>query len=236
MIIDCPSIKDAITDLYETARIRPTSAGKISIVPLNLLIGAFGIECVELPNLSAKAAIEFLSKYDPTIESDRDTDQTPLAGYLYITTNYGCVFVNQSDRVTRRRFSAAHELGHYLLHFRPIIDAFKFKGELISPLHHADEKVADDDPENEMIKEKTKGKRIFTDFHGYEEFLPSLDQMEDEADAFASELLMPADVLCARATSYNLLDDLLARQLASEFFVSRSAIERKLRELSLIKI
>jgi 5'-3' exonuclease len=66
MNINRPSIKDAITEVYKAAGKSPMSAEKFSIVPLRVLIGAFNIECIELPNLNAKSAIEFLSKYDST--------------------------------------------------------------------------------------------------------------------------------------------------------------------------
>src|SRR5215213_5934528 len=95
MIISPPSIKTAITEAYKAAGIVSMATQKFSIVPLRTLIGAFNIECVELPDLNAKSAIEFLSKYDSTIESDQDADETSLAGYLYVTTNFGCIFVNQ---------------------------------------------------------------------------------------------------------------------------------------------
>lgn len=45
-----------------------------------------------------------------------------LAGFLYVNTSYGCIFVEANDRLTRRRFSVAHELGHYLLHFLPLLE------------------------------------------------------------------------------------------------------------------
>jgi Zn-dependent peptidase ImmA (M78 family) len=167
----------------------------------------------------------------------QDADETSLAGYLYVTTNFGCIFVNQfnslkneHELITRRRFSAAHELGHYLLHFLPILDALKREGEIAS-FHHADQTIADDETEVECIqgnKNKNKNHTVLTD---YEDYLPPFYQMEDEADTFASELLIPSNILMARLTSLNLLDDLLGRQLATEFLVSRSAMERRLKEL-----
>lgn len=237
MIIKRPSIKDAITEVYKTAGINPLSAEKFSIVPLRVLIGAFNIECVELPDLNAKSAIEFLSKYDSTIEPDQHADETSLAGYLYVTTNFGCIFVNQfnslrneHELITRRRFSAAHELGHYLLHFRPILEALKREGEIVS-FHHADQTIAGDETEDEGTQGKNNRDKHLTLLDDYEDYLPPFNQMEDEADAFASELLIPSNILIARVTSLNLLDDLLGRHLATEFLVSRSAMERRLKEL-----
>jgi len=232
MIINRPLIKDAITEVYKTAEISPMSAEKFSIVPLRMLIRAFNIECIELPKLNAKAAIEFLSNMGSTIKPDQDTDETLLAGYLYVTTNFGCIFINQNDRVTRRRFSAAHELGHYLLHFRPILDALKREGEKVS-FHHADQTVAGDETEVEITQGNNNKDKHLTVLDDYEDYLPPFNQMEDEADTFASELLIPNNILIARLTSLNLLDDLLGRHLATEFLVSRSAMERRLKEMKL---
>jgi Zn-dependent peptidase ImmA (M78 family) len=232
MIINRPSIKSAITEVYKTAEIDPTSLGNFGIVPLRILIGAFNLECIELPNLSAKAAIEFLSKYDSTIQQDGGVDETLLAGYIYVTTSFGCIFVNQSDRITRRRFSVAHELGHFLLHFRPILDALKREGEIVS-FHHADQTVADDETEDDYTQGKNNMASHNTALIDYEGYLPSFNQMEVEADAFASELLIPNNILMVRLASLNLIDDLLGRHLATEFLVSRSAMERRLKELEL---
>ena len=48
-----------------------------------------------------------------------------MAGYLFAyqrdESSYGCILVKQDDPVERRRFSAAHELGHYLPHFLPLL-------------------------------------------------------------------------------------------------------------------
>jgi Zn-dependent peptidase ImmA (M78 family) len=57
--------------------------------------------------------------------------------------------------------------------------------------------------------------------------------MEDEADAFALELLMPADVVRAQAARLGLPKDDLAWKLAAEMLVSRSTMYRRLEELQL---
>jgi IrrE N-terminal-like domain len=59
-----------------------------------------------------------------------------LAGFLYAwpyrNAVWGCLLVEQNDIVERRRFSAAHELGHYMLHFRPAIQAEREHGRRLT--------------------------------------------------------------------------------------------------------
>src|SRR5439155_18530777 len=87
-----------------------------------------------------------------------------LAGFVFVAGRVGWAFVSEADSLARRRFTAAHELGHFILH-RAVMG--RFRADTEATLREADEEVA--------------------------------DRMEREANRFAAELLMPADICRARA-------------------------------------
>ena len=118
-------------EIADAARLVYSNAGLVAegsaprIAPLNSFIEAYPIRSTEIPNLTYESAIHFLA---------RETGQTmplppiegKLAGFLYVyeyrSCFYGCILVEANDRIARRRFSAAHELGHYILHFLPLLE------------------------------------------------------------------------------------------------------------------
>jgi len=74
----------------------------------------FDLLRVELPGLSRARVYDWLlmsGHTPPDLGEDQD-----LAGFLYVAATVGVVFVNADDIVSRKRYSAAHELGHFLLH------------------------------------------------------------------------------------------------------------------------
>jgi len=92
------------------------------------------------------------------------------------------IFVNSKARPERRRFTIAHELGHFILH-RPIQPSFQCDKE-----------------------------SVYTG-------IDTLKQIEREADDFASNLLMPGDLLRERIAGKP-IDFHLIGELAKEFGVS----------------
>src|SRR5690606_15907275 len=89
-------------------------------------------------------------------------DETPLAGFLVAMDVAAAVFVCRDDNLPRRRFSAAHELGHYLLHFEPSAEARVWDDTLGT--------ITEPSPEDDWLE---------------------LAEMEREANHFAALLLMP---------------------------------------------
>ncbi len=66
-------------------------------VPLEIIVKSYGIKVVTKP-------------YDAT------SDFHDVSGMLYRTGTESVIGLNESHSPTRRRFSLAHELGHFLLH------------------------------------------------------------------------------------------------------------------------
>ncbi|WP_339381600.1 ImmA/IrrE family metallo-endopeptidase [Brasilonema bromeliae] len=144
--------------------------------------------------------------------------------------------------VSRRRFSAAHELGHYLLHFLPLLQTHQ-ENSLKEPLILTEglyvKKRSEDDDESKKDNDKSMAQFTFT--NGIQAVIDSLGidekQMEAEADQFAAELLMPASACFALSKRYRgrfaTKRDVLAKRLATEFLVSQEAMKRRLKDLQL---
>jgi hypothetical protein len=215
-------IADAVANLYlELSLPQPTV--EQSVIALSTLVSSFNLMCAELSGLTIPVAGEFLLRRGGVIEPPETLTAEPLAGFLYATPNYGCIFVERDDLFVRRRFSAAHELGHYVLHFRPRFSESLLQGEpLLEALPRSDEEAEPGEFPLGQIA------------------LPSVDnqplpfeQMEREANEFAAELLMPVGIVQALIDRYRryLDGEDLFRRLASEMLVSRAAVRWRLRNL-----
>ena len=173
----------------------PTGSGP---VPLYEMIAAFNLDHAELPALTRASAAAHLRSIGVE-RADLLTDPTPLAGFLFANDAGGCVLVRRDDPIPRRRFSAAHELGHYLLHFRATDAAEGFVKD--------DEMITDADDEVQLAT------------------------MERQANAFAAELLMPAEVCLRLAGNRQASRRYLEHRLAGELLVSREAARWRLRSI-----
>jgi len=224
------TIVDAIVELYRICAMTPPIQEE-RVVLLNELLGGYNLTCIELIGLTSEKASHFLMRGGAILEPIRSANQEPLAGYIYVDSKNGYIFVERDDLFVRRRFSVAHELGHYVLHFYSLICSETLKDqyesieitEALAPFS-AEEDV-DDLPNGRVV-------------HAQHLHLPPYQQMEDEANRFAAELLMPAVVvqyLFKRYTPSCRGDDLIWR-LATEMLVSRAAMRRRLRDLHLLPL
>ncbi len=226
------SIQTAIDDLYRIADV-PQPTEKQSVVLLSELIGGYNLTCTEIAGLTSETASNFLLRRGAILEPISDTNQEPLAGYIYVNKTSGHIFVERNDLLVRRRFSVAHELGHYVLRFLPLIASRAFADECevveiteaLAP--SSPEEDADDLPIGQVnLSRQTERLSL----------LPPYEQMEHEANEFAAELLMPAVIvrrLLARYAANCRGDDLIWR-LSSEMLVSRAAMRWRLRELHVL--
>jgi Zn-dependent peptidase ImmA (M78 family) len=223
-------ITDAITELYRISAMTPPMQQE-RVVVLNELLGGYNLTCIELVGLTSEAASHFLMRRGAIFEPIRSANQEPLAGYIYIDSSNGYIFVERNDLLVRRRFSVAHEFGHYVLHFYPLLRAERLSASY-EPLEiteglalfSADEDV-DDLPEGRVV-------------YAPHLHLPPYDQMEKEANQFAAELLMPAETVQYLFTRYapDCRGDDLIWRLATEMLVSGAAMRRRLRDLHLLPL
>lgn len=223
------NMEAAIASLYrETGVALPTL--RRPIVPLSDLVYSLNLTCLEIPGLTRDAASRYLAQRGGILDEDGGERQSPLAGFLYAVGEDASIFVEEGDPVARRRFSVAHELGHYLLHFRPLLRRVSARiGAPVEALDAfpklEDESEPDAQPDGQIVLPLA-----------YDEAatLPPLPQMEAEANQFAAELLMPADLVKALTARYGAYfgDDDLVWRLSNDLLVSRAAMRWRLRTLT----
>jgi hypothetical protein len=200
-----------VEQLYAAAGLPwPPSIDRVlAPVPLGRLLAAHSLTCEEVPGLTRAAAAEFLDRRGVP-RPDMVQDATPLAGLLLAGAGGGCILVRREDSLARRRFTAAHALGHYLLHLRPQL-----------PEGPAACLVQEDT--DETVREG-------------EEKTP-LAPRDRQANAFALELLVPEVVVRGLHAHYRErfvpTARFLEHQLESGLLVSREAARWRLRELGL---
>lgn len=106
-------IARAVAELRSASQM-PEDPTRHGPVPLERFLAEHTLRLVELPRLSRAGVYDYLlAKGSIPGELGEDED---LAGFLYITGPFGRVFVNADDPVPRRRFTAGHEFGHFILH------------------------------------------------------------------------------------------------------------------------
>lgn len=117
-----------------------------------------------------------------------------ISGYIKPETR--TIFVNSRDPENRRKFTIAHELGHWILHR----DKLESEPEKYAILYRIPLGRTQDDP------------------------------VEQEANCFAANLLVPEEMLVARR------DEKTEEELATEFHVSRDVIGYRISNLGRTQI
>jgi Zn-dependent peptidase ImmA (M78 family) len=210
------------------------------IVPLYDLISAYSLRVTARPNLSYQSAIKYVSAEtgQPIVSSEKA--DKPISGFLYVCRYHnrlrGWILVEKNEPIVRQRFSAAHELGHYVLHFLPIFD----QPNQISPTQSLmlAEKLL---PEKELAENSELRVEMSYEVGGESKTYNApidLKQMEFEADQFAAELLMPTTACQSLVQQQlrrrsNIQRDALAIRLAPNLLVSKTAMRRRLESLGL---
>jgi len=227
--VDRDTVLIGAAAVYQAAGLDASYAAA-GIAPLQKLVAAYPLSWYEVPNLTQRTSATYLrTKMGRPITPHPDRDE-PLAGRLYAKSAGGCILVEQKDPLVRRRFTVAHELGHYVLHFLPrlVEGPVVFEEEL--PL-----------TEDEALDEPSvRGRPLLLEPDGGSASQITPQQMEAEADLFAAELLMP-EPLCRELVRSHLRlcggrRAVLGRRLATECLVSQAAMTRRLHELDLPEV
>jgi hypothetical protein len=212
-------VADALRRLFAAADLPwpPPARRTVMPVPLDRLIATYNLVHEEVPGLTRAAAAAYLSRWGVQ-RPELLEDASPLAGFLFANAHGGYILVNADDPLPRRRFTAAHELGHYLLHFLP----------RLQETHDVETYLVQDDS-GETVREE--------DSANADKAL-SLPEMERQANRFAAELLMP-ETVCRTATDlyaarFHTPARFLEHHLARDMLVSREAMRWRLRSLGLL--
>ncbi len=215
---DSALISDAIQWVHAVAALPwPIPARRIvEPVPLHRLLAACRLAHEEVAGLNRAVIGAYLERWGVQ-RPDWLEDTTPSIGFLFARANDGTILVNGVESLNRRRFAAAHALGHYLLHYRARLQAME-DGEAFA--------VHEDNGDSVREAEGSGSDRG-----------KSLSDMERQANRFAIELLMPEAVCrlaCQQyAASFAVSQRFLEHQLAGDLLVDREAMRRRLRSLSL---
>ncbi|MGH9848002.1 MAG: ImmA/IrrE family metallo-endopeptidase, partial [Blastocatellia bacterium] len=212
----------------------PMPTAKRCVSPVTELIGGCSLTCNEIGKLTSRRALNFLLKRGGLTRLPQGLNDEPLAGFIYASRNFGSIFVEREDIIVRRRFSIAHEIGHYRLHFRPLLNSANNEGDwfLTESLDITEETGAEDEL-------SLQGQVSAGEMDDLARRLPPLETMEREANCFAVELLMPEAVvreMAERQINNFLRDDDLVWRLAAEMLVSRATMRFRLRELGLLSV
>lgn len=212
---------------------RDIDRAEVPVAPLDDLLASYPIRVAEVPNLTYRQASKFLAaEADLPISIPEHSTET-LAGFLFcqveVESLLGCILIKQDDRIERRRFSVAHELGHYVMHFLPLLARSSAETGLTmlwEGLTYADDAET---PTGTM-----RGAQAVPAV-GPEAGLLSGEWKEEEANRFAAEVLMPAAACRAAVERHRgrFGGVVHGRLMASEFLVSQEAMRRRLRELDL---
>lgn len=181
----------------------PRAAGP---VPLDRLIGAYPIVHEEVNGLNHASASALLGRWGVRWSEIPRPDPT-LAGFLYANARVGYIFVRRGDGLPRRRFSAAHELGHHRLHLAPALA----RGEAMT---QSDEVIAESG-EAELAAMERQANRFAAELLMPE---PTCRAMFDR-----------------HASRYGTTARFLVHHLAGELLVSREAIAWRLYRLGIIE-
>ena len=187
-------------------------------IPLDEFIRTYNLVHIEITGLNCSAAYGELLRRNVHRPELKD-DAAPLAGFLFANARGGLILVRRDDPLPRRRFTAAHELGHYLLHFLPLLEGAGAREAHIVQAD-GDETVSEEGPQ--------------ADSDG-----PTLPEMERQANRFAAELLMPEGVcrslVAHNERRYGATPRFLEHQLAGDLLVSREAARWRLHGLGLTR-
>jgi Zn-dependent peptidase ImmA (M78 family) len=155
------------------------------------LLEEFGISSAPVPIEKIIKKCHVVLQYAP-FEED-------LSGMAYINDGLAIIGINALHHPNRQRFSAAHELGHHMLH-----------------ADHLREAVHVDKGLRALLRDDVSSQGV--------------DVLEIQANAFASELLMPRDLLVKALDEdgVDMEDDAQIEALAKKFRVSASAIRFRL--------
>jgi Zn-dependent peptidase ImmA (M78 family) len=194
-------VSQAVAGVWQRLGVTPKldRRGPVLLAPFT---ESYNLLHVAIPDLSREKVFDYLQSESIVPANIGDDADEKLAGFLFVTPSVGMIFVNASDIVVRQRFTAAHELGHFVLH----------RDEMGGLLSRADT--------TETI-ELTQSE---SDLH-------ELEANQFAAELLMPEAVIRARV-AAFEKAYGVAPRAaLAYQLGAELLVSREAMTKRLKEL-----
>jgi IrrE N-terminal-like domain len=113
----------------------PVDVTRRGPVLLDRFFEELAVRHVALPNLTRREVAGYL-RQEGIDANDLGDESELLAGFVFVAGRVGWAFVNANDILPRRRFTAAHELGHFVLH-REVMG--RFRADTPDSISEADE-------------------------------------------------------------------------------------------------
>jgi Zn-dependent peptidase ImmA (M78 family) len=234
-----PRVNQAVMSVWMDAGLK---GPETDIIPLFNLVASYPIWVSEVEDLSIERAGNFLAEQTGQKPELGLENFGPISGFFYAYQYrgdfVGCILVEKRDPIVRRRFSVAHELGHYKLHFVPWL-AQLLPEQMEVGILLTDAMVYPKQSENVDTLTAGAGNALPL-YMGEVVRQPAMimsDEQETEANQFAASLLMPEDSVKARAIQFHppvgQPRGYLASRLAGEFLVSKEAMAYRLATLGL---
>ncbi len=202
------------------------------VVPLSELARALSIDIQEITDLTYSRAAQFLaSEFEIELPLNGVERYRELAGFIHADAEATIILIKRNDQiarhhVARRRFTIAHELGHFVLHFCPLWEQDDAVPRVfVEGAHLPGDGKEDDETQlsSDLLAVVGAGK--------------THEQIEAEANAFAARLLMPERAVRAQfeqwAPRLSSKRSILARRFSGDFLVSAPAMRRRLDDLEL---
>jgi IrrE N-terminal-like domain len=114
MTADLARIAEVVADLRRDCGL-PADPARRGPVMLDRFYRERNLSHVALPGLTRGAVVAHLLAEGIPIDDLGDPNEK-LAGFVFAAGRIGWAFVSASDTLPRQRFTAAHELGHFVLH------------------------------------------------------------------------------------------------------------------------
>jgi len=246
-------MEELVRKLWRDSGLEPPSRQR-PLAPIARLLDECALNAHEVALLTRRLALAFLCERgvpvheqyalpapgpacasgEPSAAGSIGWDE-PLAGFLFANEGGAALFVRAGDPIARRRFSAAHELGHYVLHFVPQATRLFARCERIQ-FTCAEPMPGAPSPRVVLAVARAAQPEGALETGPSSEIEAAYQAREAEADAFAAELLMPAALVSEMAAGERACwsdSDLLWR-LSQQLLVSRKALWIRLSQLGWI--
>lgn len=223
--VDTAQLRDTVRGVWSAAGLEPGPVP--GIVPLSELLRPYRLAPTEVPDLTFNLAIAEVRREIGRVLETRPGAERPLAGFLYAEASDGLLLIKKDDPIARRRFTVAHELGHFLLH-RSDTTLVLTEALMAPEVSKQSDGGEDSLPFGEVAFSLVEGAPGRDD----------LRRMEREANAFAAELLMPKEwceqLFAAHQKQFGSDERALLRRLSSALLVSAEAMRYRLVDLGLL--
>lgn len=170
----------------------------VPVAPDRVMPGLYPVSSVLLPGLCVSALREWLERRGAGMAGLAHCRDQRLRGAVVAWKGHGLLCADLEDGEAERRFTLAHEAGHFLRdHYYPRRDLLERFGPGIAPVLDG-LRLPTPEEQVDALLARTRF-QLYTHLLGREdEWGGPVDAVEDDADVFACEMLAPRRAMLAR--------------------------------------